>query len=90
MGDLSAFTAPAFRERLSAVLAETARAKALPNPCYVDPDFLAFERARLYEALTEFFRRAAASGVRQSRSSGGSRRLYSSGTGMSNQRRRVG
>jgi len=50
MGDLSAFTAPAFRDRLTAVLSATATAKALPNPCYVNPDFLAFERARLYEA----------------------------------------
>jgi choline monooxygenase len=36
--------------RLRAVLAETASAKALPNEAYVDPDFLAFERARLFEA----------------------------------------
>ena len=44
------FTSPEFRRRLSAVLAETAAAKALPNPCYVDPAFLAFERERLFEA----------------------------------------
>jgi choline monooxygenase len=50
MGDLSAFSSAAFKDRLSAVLTETAAAKALPNPCYADPDFLAFERARLYEA----------------------------------------
>src|SRR5581483_17724 len=36
--------------RLRAVLAETAQAKALPNEAYVDPDFLAYERARLFEA----------------------------------------
>ena len=41
MGDLSAFTTAAFRDRLSTVLTETATAKALPNPCYVDPEFLA-------------------------------------------------
>ncbi|HVO02023.1 MAG TPA: aromatic ring-hydroxylating dioxygenase subunit alpha [Candidatus Cybelea sp.] len=40
----------AFRERLDAVLAETASAKALPNLCYVDADFLQYERARLFEA----------------------------------------
>ena len=50
MGDLSAFTAPGFRSRLTEVLSETATAKALPNPCYTDPDFLAFERVRLFEA----------------------------------------
>jgi choline monooxygenase len=36
--------------RMRAVLAETARAKALPNEAYVDPDFLRYERARLFEA----------------------------------------
>jgi choline monooxygenase len=36
--------------RMRAVLAETARAKALPNEAYIDPDFLRYERARLFEA----------------------------------------
>jgi len=36
--------------RMRAVLAETAQAKALPNEAYVDPDFLAYERERLFEA----------------------------------------
>jgi choline monooxygenase len=43
-------TAPDRQARLRAVLAETAQAKALPNEAYVDPAFLAFERARLFEA----------------------------------------
>ena len=44
-------TNPAERsKRMQAVLAETAQARALPNEAYVDPDFLAFERARLFEA----------------------------------------
>ena len=36
--------------RMRTVLAETAQAKALPNEAYVDPDFLAYERERLFEA----------------------------------------
>jgi choline monooxygenase len=38
------------RERMEAVLTDTARAKALPNRCYVDPDQFVYERARLFEA----------------------------------------
>jgi choline monooxygenase len=49
MGDQTGFISGDFRNRLSAVLTETAAATALPNACYVDADFLAFERVRLYE-----------------------------------------
>ena len=50
LGGQSAFTTTAFQDRLSEVLKDTAAAKALPNAAYVDPAFLAFERARHYEA----------------------------------------
>ena len=47
--DLASHPGPVSHDRLKAVLTETARAKALPNPCYVDPDFQLYERNRLFE-----------------------------------------
>ncbi len=48
--DSIVFSGERLKDRLGAVMAETGKAKALPNLCYTDPGFQAFERERLFEA----------------------------------------